>query len=380
MGLTSSGLLAALSLLTAACLAGTVWLWPRAASGGVRAVAGRAALLAGCQAAVLLTLLASVNAYYLFYGSWRDLLSAAGGRSTQAQHPPPAGTGAAAASQAVRKVRADLDPGGKGGHVAARDGQVEHLDVRGIRTGISAEAYVYLPPQYFQPAYAARRFPVVLLIAGYPAADRMVWIDKGHIPEDAAKALAAGRIQPMIYVMMRPTVEEGWDTECADVPGGPQVETFFAQDVPEAVAGAYRTARARTGWGLAGYSTGGFCAAKLLLLHSDRFSAAASMAGHFDALLDRTTRELYGGSKQIRRSSDLVRRLRNLPQPPVSVLVASADVGERTYPSAQRFMRAARPPLVVDKLLLPTGGHNFKTFRRYIPPSIAWLSAHLKEE
>ena len=36
--------------------------------------------------------------------------------------------------------------------------------------------------------------------------------------------------------------------------------------------------------------------------------------------------------------------------------------------------------LVVDKLLLPTGGHNFKTFRKYIPPSIAWLSAHLKGE
>ena len=151
------------------------------------------------------------------------------------------------------------------------------------------------------------------------------------------------------------------------------------QDVPEAVSGAYRTARTRTGWGLAGYSTGGFCAAKLLLLHSDRFSAAASMAGHFDALLDRTTRELYGGSKQIRRSSDLVWRLRNLPQPPVSVLVASADVGEKTYPSAQRFMRAARPPLVVDKLLLPTGGHNFKTFRKYIPPSIAWLSGSQSE-
>ncbi|MFB4303509.1 alpha/beta hydrolase [Actinomadura sp. NTSP31] len=380
MGLTSSGLLAVLSLVTAACLGGTVWLWPRAAGTGVRATAGRLLLLAGCQIAVLLTLLTAVNTYYLFYGSWRDLLSAAGGESTRTPRPLPAASGAVAASQAVRKVRADLDPGAKGRHVAARDGQVEHLDVRGIRTGISAEAYVYLPPQYYQPAYAARRFPVVLLIAGYPAADRMVWIAKGHIPEDVGTAQAAGRIQPMIYVMMRPTVVEGWDTECADVPGGPQVETFFAQDVPEAVSGAYRTARTRTGWGLAGYSTGGFCAAKLLLLHSDRFSAAASMAGHFDALLDRTTRELYGGSKEIRRSNDLVWRLRNLPQPPVSVLVASADVGEKTFPSAQKFMAAARPPLVVDKLLLPTGGHNFKTFRKYIPPSIAWLSAHLRGE
>ncbi|WP_131762876.1 alpha/beta hydrolase, partial [Actinomadura fibrosa] len=285
---------------------------------------------------------------------------------------------AAAVTQVVRTVRAGLGPARGGGRDPARDGQVEHLDIRGVRTGIASEAYVYLPAQYFQPAYAARRFPVVVLLAGYPAADRKVWISKGHIPRDAADATAAGRVQPMIYVMMRPTVRNGWDTECADVPGGPAVETFFAQDVPEAIATTYRTPDDRRGWGLAGYSTGGYCAAKLALLHSDRFAAAVSMAGHFEALLDPTTRALYGGSRALRRSSDLTWRLRNLPQPPVSILVASADVGEKTFPSARRFMAAARPPLVVDSVLLRTGGHNFKTFRMYIPPSLRWLSARLR--
>ena len=42
-------------------------------------------------------------------------------------------------------------------------------------------------------------------------------------------------MQPMILVMLRPTVAPPRDTECVDVPGGPQTETFFAEDLPQAV-------------------------------------------------------------------------------------------------------------------------------------------------
>ena len=380
MGLTSWGLLVLLTSLTLGFLAATVWAWPRAAGPGVRAAEARVLLLLGLQFSVLVTLVTALNGYYLFYGSWTDLVRAAGGDSQATRQGPTASANAASATQVVREVRKELAPTSGGRAIPERDGQVEHLSIHGIRTGISAEAYVYLPPQYFQRPLAARRLAVVIFIAGYPAADRLVWISKGHVPNTVLREQQARQIQPMIYVLMRPTVRDGWDTECADVPGGPKVETFFAQDVPEAISETYRAARDRAGWGLVGYSTGGYCATKLAMLHSERFSAAVSMAGHFHALLDTTTHELYGGSAQLRRANDLIWRLRNLPQPPVSILVASADVGEKTFPSAQRFMAAARPPLAVDKGLLPTGGHNFKTFRKYIPPSIRWLSAHLKGE
>ncbi|TYB48085.1 alpha/beta hydrolase [Actinomadura chibensis] len=382
MGLTSWGTFGLLALAAVGCMAAVVAVWPKAAAKRGRAVAARAAMLAGCQLVVVLALVAGLNAHYLFYGSWSDLFSAAGGGVGPPGTPAPnAGTTGGDGSRiTVRTPRPDLSPGSRGDRSPAKDGQVERVVVQGVRTGLSAEEYVYLPPQYFQSAYASRRFPVVLFLAGYPAADRLVWIRRGHIPEDVAQAQAAHRIQPMIYVMARPTVVAGWDTECADVPGGPQVETFFAQDVPEAVAATYRVARDRSGWGVAGYSTGGFCAAKLAMLHSDRFSAGVTMAGHFHALLDTTTRDLYGGSPAVRRNSNLIWRERNLPPPPVSLLIASADVGEKTFPSARVFMRAARPPLTVDELLLPSGGHNFKTFRKYIPPSIRWLSARLRGE
>ncbi|CAM5397307.1 esterase [Streptomyces badius] len=52
--------------------------------------------------------------------------------------------------------------------------------------------------------------------------------------------MKAGKARPMILVMLRPTVAPPRDTECVDVPGGPQTETFFAEDLPEAVTGTYR--------------------------------------------------------------------------------------------------------------------------------------------
>lgn len=377
MGLTSGGLIALLSVLTIVALAGTVWVWPRLTTGGIGFLAMRAGVLLGGQTLIVLLLLVIVNAYYQFYGNWNDLMGAAGGKTTIHQHPQTR-PNAAATTQVTRTITAKLGPGH--GARPSRDGQLQHLEIHGVRTGLSGDAYVYLPPEYFKKEFAAKRFPVVMMIAGYPSVDHLTWIDKGHVPDEAAKQLSAGQIQPMIYVMMRPTVEPGWDTECADVPGGPKVESFFAQDVPDAVQGAYRTAQARKGWGIAGYSTGGYCATKIAMLHSDRFSAAASMAGHFNAILDRTTRNLYDGSADLRRDNNLTWRLKNLPQPPISVLVASASIGEKTYPSAVQFMKQARPPLIVDEKLLPTGGHNFKTFRKYIPPVIHWMSTHLQGE
>jgi len=42
------------------------------------------------------------------------------------------------------------------------------LTVTGRRSHITRAVYVYLPPQYFQPAYRAYRFPAIELIHGQP--------------------------------------------------------------------------------------------------------------------------------------------------------------------------------------------------------------------
>ena len=108
------------------------------------------------------------------------------------------------------------------------------MTISGGRSGLSEHAFVYLPPQYYQPAWAHRTFPAVEVLTGYPGNDLSL-VNRMYYPQVLQQLVAAHRARPMVLVMLRPTVVPPRDTECTDVPAGPQVETFLAQDVPVAI-------------------------------------------------------------------------------------------------------------------------------------------------
>ncbi len=153
--------------------------------------------------------------------------------------------------------------------------------------------------------------------------------------------------------------------------------SFFSTDVPLAMEQAYRVQTGRTGWATLGYSTGGYCATKLAMLDPGQYSAAVSMAGYYNAIQDQTTGDLYGGSTAYQDENDLFWRLTHLPAPPVSVLVTSSRVGERSLPGTLEFLRLIRPPMRGYSLIVPQGGHNYRTWNRELPQSLEWLSRRL---
>jgi Putative esterase len=375
VGLTNGSFI--ITLFAAALTAGalTVRLWPRYARPGTRHVLSRIGLLTLTQVVALLAVLVYLNAYFEFYSGWDDLLGTNAGTAAikrgqigGTRSTPPAAPMAISALGPRRDRRA-----------LARDGLIEKFRFTGQTTGLSAEAYVVLPREYFQPAYATRRFPVSLVLTGYPGNPYSL-IRVMHLPSLIRQGELAGTVQPTVYVLMRPTLVPPRDTECTDVPDGPQVESFFAIDVPAAVDARYRVVTSRAGWGIMGDSTGGYCAAKIAMRHSDRFAAAVSLSGYFHSLQDLTTGDLYGGSRSVRDENDLLWRQWHLPAPPISLLVTSCKTGEKSYPQAERFLRQVRAPMRADSLILDSGGHNFRTFRRMMPASLEWMSAHLKAE
>ena len=259
----------------------------------------------------------------------------------------------------------------------AVNGEILQVSIRGERSGIAVSRdYVYLPPQYFQRAYARARFPVVLALTGYPN-DTWSIIKRLALPATAARLVAARRIKPAIYLMMNVSPALPRDTECTNVPAGLQVFSFFAADVPTAMEQTFRVESRRTGWATLGYSTGGYCAAKLAMLDPGQFSAAVSMAGYYNAIEDQTTGDLYGGSAAYRDENDLNWRLTHLPAPPVSVLVTSSRLGERGYQGTLAFLRLINAPMRGYSLILPQGGHNYGTWDRQLPQSLEWLSRRL---
>jgi enterochelin esterase-like enzyme len=434
MGLTSALFISLTIALACGSLVGIVWLWPRVSGPGVPGIASRLGLIVVSQLLMIVAFLACLNSYFGFFGSWSSLIGSASPPAlpragtaiftrpievTGSDLGPVPGGGsvlpvAANGAFATRpphyyahthtspKQQASSTPGAKNGKPAkgrkgsaghtgqigrsgtgpvvrtpATVGKVLQVNIRGERTGIGVTSdFIYLPPQYFQRPYAHARFPVVLALTGYPN-DPWSIVRRLALPATAARLVAAHRIKPAIYVMMNVSVALPRDTECTNVPAGPQVETFFAEDVPQAVERTFRAQTGRSGWSVLGYSTGGYCAAKLAMTDPYQYSSAVSLAGYYGAIKDRTTGNIYGGSQAYQNENNLDWRLQHLPAPPVSVLVTSSRVGELDLPGTLTFLRLVHSPMRGYALLLRQGGHNYHTWLRELPQSLEWLNQRL---
>jgi len=410
VGLTSGLFLWLTITLAAGAIAGTTWLWPRLAWQRNGQVGARIALIAVGQILIVAAVLAYLNDSFSFFSSWSALIGPVPARQSAVSLPD---TARAASTQPIVITGSSIgatyrdgsalgrygsgliaSPGGRPDaaglplfagrthaatrsiSAAARSGAVLRVTIRGRYTGIvGASDYVYLPPVYFQPAYAKARFPVVLAFAGYPT-DPLNMMRMLGLPAMAARLATAHRIRPAIYVMVNPSVALPRDTECTNIPAGLQVATFFGTDVPLAVERSFRAESRPTGWAAMGFSTGAYCAAKMAMLYPGQFSAAVGMSGIYAAIKDHTTGNLYGGSHGYRNENDLQWRLRNLPAPPVSVLIASS-AGEDNLPGSLAFLHLIHPPMQGYSLILPRGGHNYSTWRRELPQILRWLSRRL---
>jgi enterochelin esterase-like enzyme len=370
MGLTSHQLLALAVLVAVAAVVGTVWFWPRLARPTWPAVLGRLGTVLATQLGLLAVLLLVANDYFSFYSSWSDLLGTArtgpvtvnpGGASSA---PPSAGRAQTLATEAFQ------------GGAPEQSGQLQTVRIGGARSGLSTDGYVYLPPEYFQPAHAQQRFPALIVLTGFPG-DAKNLVTRLDYPGISLGLDRAGRVHPTVLVMLRPSPAMPQDTECEDIPGGAQSDTYFTRDVPQAVAAAYRVGTDARAWGMIGDSTGGYCALKLAMRHPETFPAAVSLSGYYRAAEDPTTGDLFKGSQQRRDEADLLWRLRNLPPPRAAVLLAGTRDDTAYVRDTDAFTGAVRAPMTVATGWLDHGGHNFQTWTRLEPAALEWLSQNL---
>ncbi|WP_371478361.1 alpha/beta hydrolase [Kitasatospora sp. NBC_00315] len=372
MGLTSHKVLALAVLFAVLVAAGSVWIWPRLARRSWQAVLGRIGTIMATQLAVLMALGLVANNYFAFYSSWDDLLGTGDGGPIRIQTKLDAGR------PGIQPLgRVEVQGGGAVGRDPKQAGEIRVVRIAGATTGLSTDGYVYLPPQYFQPEYARRTFPAVIVTTGFPGDARNL-VTRLNYPGAALKLLGSGRMQPTVMVLMRPSPAMPADTECEDVPGGPQSDTYFTRDVPRAVEDSFRVSADPRSWALMGNSTGGYCALKLAMRHPDVFPTAVSLSGYYRAAEDATTGDLFRGDRHRRDEADLVWRLKNAPHPRIAVLVAGSSEGDGDYRrETEEFIGAVHAPMTVSYSMLATGGHNFQTWERLLPSSLEWLSQHL---
>ncbi|MFE5402024.1 alpha/beta hydrolase [Streptomyces sp. NPDC056580] len=375
MGLTSNKVLALAVMLAVVLFVATVWLWPRLARRSWRSVSGRVGLLLATQLALLASLGIGANQVFGFYADWADLFGRQTEQGVVVDHTSGGGSGGPLQVLSTSPV-----PGVTGASGPGAAGRIQRVDITGRASRIASPAYVYLPPEYFQPRYRTRTFPAAVVLTGYPGTAQAL-VDKLNYPRTAQELAKDGRGQPMILVMLRPTVAPPRDTECVDVPGGPQTETFFAKDLPEAVLAHYRVGRRPGSWGVIGDSTGGYCALKLAMRHPDVYAAGVGLSPYYRAPTDPTTGDLFHGDRNLRDRSDLWWLLKHAPAPDTSLLVTSSRVGEHDYRDTLRFIARVKATnrTRISSIILDSGGHNFNTWRREIPAALQWLSGRLSD-
>ena len=375
-----SGSLQVLTIVLAVlAAAATVLLWNRLRGPRPVRLLARAGLLVLGETMASLAILVFIN---ISSGglvvSWQDLF---GNQSTR---------GGVFAGQPGEVVRYG-GPAAPAAYTAARTAAAQRFSpaedgfelttLAGRASGITSQVYVWTPPQYAEDPTA--QFPVLELLHGvWGSPDG--WMGPMNVVAHLEAAEQSGEVHPYILVVPEITPIAGHTTprnneECSNVPGDAAVDSWLTQDVRGMVLSNFRAEPGGSGWGLMGYSTGGFCAAKLVLQHPDLYHAAVSLSGYYvpdsmelseDPVLDHTDSPLW-----------LISHTRT---PAVSLLM-TASAQDRVDPAAectQMIAAAQANPLAkateVQSFIAPLGGgHNQSAWEKMLPTAFTWLSQRL---
>jgi len=302
-----------------------------------------------CQVLAVLAVFAVVNSIFGFFASWDDLLGTHGENL-----PPPDTAGLVAAD--------------------GSQGRITTFAVGGGRSGASAEVTAWLPPQYDAAVRAGRRLPALMLLTGYPGSPGGVF-KQFDIGVTASAAIARGDVPPFVVIVPPITIAPPRDTECTNVPRGPQAETWLADDVRDAAIRRFGLAPAPQRWAAAGWSTGGFCSAKLALRRPDAFGASVAMGGYYDALLDSSTGDLYGGDVDRRHQNSPRWLVRNGRAGDAHLLVVASRQDINTWIESKNMIDAAAAARAerIESIVLAEGGHRFTTYAPALTSGLQWL-------
>ncbi|MGK4581442.1 alpha/beta hydrolase [Kitasatospora sp. HPMI-4] len=251
---------------------------------------------------------------------------------------------------------------------------VKETQLKGRLSGVDGEVLVWTPPQYDDPAYQGKTFPVVELLAGFPGS-ASAWFGSMDVSKQLAPLMKSGQVAPFILVSPRVTLLPGnVDTGCADVPGKVNAETWLWRDVPQMVLDNFRVDPAADHWAVAGYSAGAHCATRLAIAHPDRFRAAIAMSGYNDPKGESDS--LTAKDPHLREVDNPLYMLTHAQTPPNVALYLTGRKGDGLE-DAQALAQAAKPPTTVNPVET-TGPHMISTWKPMVPTAFTWLSQYVK--
>lgn len=375
MQLTGTPFFVLTVILVPISIAVALLFWGRVKGPKPVRVLSRLVMILFCQVTAVLTVFVMVNNANLIYGSWDDLLGT-GSHVRAVPSVPPAdpnaplaptgsqtpGGEAKAPPKAQQSFRGVDDP--------KVPGDVRKTDLKGAVSGVDGEVLVWLPPQYDDPAYKDRKFPVVQLIPGYPGSSS-TWYGTLKVSEQLKPLMQQGKVAPFILFAPRTLLlDKHRDTGCSDVPNVVNAETWLTRDVPQMILDNFRADPSPERWAVAGYSAGAHCATKLAISHPNRYRAGISLSGYNDPASEPDS--VVGKDPALREANNPVNILRKAAQPPKVALYMSGNKGDG-YEGAVAMKEASTAPTTVQPVET-TGPHASDTWKPMLPSVFEWLT------
>ncbi|MDN3296716.1 alpha/beta hydrolase-fold protein [Streptomyces ficellus] len=342
-------------------------LWSRVRGPAVLRGAMRLGMVAFAQLTAIVVVFVAVNNVNGLYDSWDDLLGT-GDHVDTAIDLGPDGMGGKRVAD-LPKVKqtftpvndADMGPG------------VRRTTLKGRVSGVRGEVYVWLPPQYDDPAYKDTKFPVVELLSGFPGSPTS-WFGSMRAGRQLEPLMRSGEVAPFILVAPRTTLLGHTDTGCANIPGTVNADSWLSVDVRKMVMDNFRAADKADGWAVVGYSAGAHCATKLTIGHPDRYRYGISMSGYNDPADEPTS--LTAKDPALRHANNPLTMLRTAPVAPRVTLLVTGD-GVDGYQQGVALRDAAEAPTRIDVRQV-YGGHRISTWVREVPSAFRWLTEQFR--
>jgi enterochelin esterase-like enzyme len=330
---------------------------------------------------------AAVNRFYDYYQTWGGMINDLTGQGASSI-PKYAAAGAGTNKQFDKNI----------GRVTsqAEDAQVGYLfqtSVTGMRSHLTRDVYVYLPPQYFQKAFRQYKFPVIELLHGSPG-NPQAWVDVMAVIPTFLSLLAIHPKDAAVLVM--PDTDGGlqYELQCLNDPGGIQDMTYVARDVPAAIARIARVQPPGRAWGVAGYSEGGYCAANIGLQDPKGYGAAGVLSGYFAPIRSHVPAGNKRGGKPFRVNVFLGHpdlQLLNTPQAfvtraPINEVLPAfwLAAGAQDRPdviAAENFRQLLQTRVAnVPFMVVPGGGHQGSVWRAALGPMLRWMTPQLAQQ
>ncbi|MFE0462327.1 alpha/beta hydrolase [Kitasatospora sp. NPDC058965] len=369
MQLTGQPFLILTIILVPVSIAVALLLWGKVKGPKPLQAAARLAMLLFCQATAVTMVFVMVNNANLIYGSWDDLLgsdshvrSVSSPPAAAAADGRPGNDGKPAGAKVLQQFKPVDDP------LVPTD--VQTTELKGRLSGVDGEVNVWLPPQYNDPAYKDKKFPVVELFPGFPGSSK-TWFGSLKVSEQLKPLMASGQVTPFILVSPRTQlISTTVDTGCADVPGKVNADTWLSRDVPQMVLDNFRADPSPDRWAVAGYSAGAHCADRMALLHPDRYRAGISLSGYSNPGAEGLA--LTAKDPKLKETANPLYILQHAVAPPKTALYQSGDKGDG-YEDGQALAAAAKAPTTVT-VVETNGPHTPSLWRPMLPDVFKWLS------